>query len=396
MSWMVHGLVEGLFAASVIASFIASLYVLVTFIGIRRFRRRSLIASPAHFRPPVTLFKPVCGLEFGLEENLRSFCEQDYPCFQVVFAVRAADDPAVEIIRRLIAELAETDITLIVEPSIHGANLKVSNLINAFSAAKHDILIVADSDMRVGPTYITNVVMPFREPDVGVVTCLYRGVPAGNILSQLACLQINEWFLPSVLVSGLLQGDRYCFGATMAVRREILLRAGGLRALVDVLADDHMLGKIALDQGYRIELSHYVVDNPIEERSFRALFAHELRWARTIRILSPVGHLFSILINTISVAFICLMINDLTLDIDLLEGGIIMFAVALRLALHYTVSAALGVPRPAPYWLVPLRDILSFAIWAASFLSRDVLWRGKRFRARSDGTLIQIGTPEST
>ena len=157
-----------------------------------------------------------------------------------------------------------------------------------------------------------------------------------------------------------------------------------------------MIGKIALDHGYRIELSPYVVDNPTEERSFRALFSHELRWARTIWILNPGGHIFSFLINTISVAVICTAINDRTLDLDPLEAAVIGLAVIMRLALHRAVSRALDVPRPAPYWMIPLRDFLSFAVWAASFLSRDVKWRGKRFRTKPDGTLIQIGTTETT
>jgi len=393
---MVEHLFQVLFALSAIASFIASIYVLFTFVGIRRFRRRWRNPTQAAFSPPVTLLKPLCGLDYELFENLRSFCEQNYPCYQVVFAVRTADDPAVGVVKRVMAEFSDRDIELVVDPRVHGANLKVSNLINSFSAAKHDIIIISDSDMRVCPDYVAQISKSFGDAQVGVVTCLYRGVSAGNFLSDLACLQINEWFLPSVLASGLLQGDRYCFGATMAIRRDVLTRAGGLESLANVLADDHMIGKIALKQGYRIELSPYVVDNPTQEHSFRALFAHELRWARTIWILNPGGHIFSFLINTISVAIIATLINDSTLDVDLIEAAVVALAVVLRLALHRTVSRALDVPRPAPYWMIPLRDILSFVIWAASFLSRDVRWRGKRFRTRPDGTLIQIGKTETT
>jgi ceramide glucosyltransferase len=163
-----------------------------------------------------------------------------------------------------------------------------------------------------------------------------------------------------------------------------------------VLADDHMIGKFALEQGYRIELSSYVVDNPINERSFQALFAHELRWARTIWILNPVGHCFSFLINTISVAVICMAINDLTFDFEPVEIAVIGLAVALRLMLHGIVSKALDVQRPAPYWMIPLRDVLSFAVWAASFLSRDVRWRGERLHAKADGTIAQAKTLETT
>ncbi len=393
---MIGTLSEGLFALSAIICVAACAYVTVAFVGIRRFRRRAPRRLPDGFAPPVTMLKPVCGLDFELYENLRSFCEQDYPSYQVLFAVRAADDPAVAVVERIIAELPGRDVSLVVDPRVHGPNLKVSNLVNAFSAAKHDVLIISDSDMRVGPDYLASVSRPFGDPKVGVVTCLYRGVSAGNYLSDMACLQINEWFLPSVLVSGLIQGDRYCFGASMAVRREILARAGGLESLLDVLADDHMLGKVALDQGYRVELSTYVVDNVVKEQSFTALFAHELRWARTIRILNPAGHSFSFLMNTISVALIGAAVIDLTLDVDPLEYALLALAVVLRLVLHDVVSRALEVPRAAPYWMIPLRDLMSFVVWAASFLSRDVRWRGERFHAKRDGTMIQAETLETT
>lgn len=393
---MIGTLSEGLFALSAIICVAACAYVVVAFVGVRRFRRRASRRLPDGFTPPVTMLKPVCGLDFELYENLRSFCEQDYPCYQVLFAVRAADDPAVAVIERIIAELPGRDVSLVVDPRVHGPNLKVSNLVNAFSAAKHDVLIISDSDMRVGPDYLTSVARPFGDPKVGVVTCLYRGVSAGNALSDMACLQINEWFLPSVLVSGLIQGDRYCFGASMAVRREILARAGGLESLLDVLADDHVLGKVALDQGYRVELSTYVVDNVVKEQSFTALFAHELRWARTIRILNPAGHSFSFLMNTISVALIGAAVIDLTLDVAPLAYALLALAVVLRLALHDAVSRALEVPRAAPYWMIPLRDLMSFVVWAASFLSRDVRWRGERFHAKRDGTMIQAETLETT
>ena len=393
---MVQSLFEALFALSAIASFIASIYVLFTYVGIRRFRRRWLNQTTPDFSPPVTLLKPLCGLDFELYENLRSFCEQDYPCFQVIFAIRSDDDPAVDVVERIIAEFPDRDISMVVDPSVHGANLKISNLINAYSAAKHDLLIISDSDMRVGPNYLTKVSQPFRDAQMGVVTCLYRGVSAGNFLSNMASLQINEWFLPSVLASGLLQGDRYCFGATMAVRRDVLTRAGGLEALANVLADDHMIGKFALDQGYKLELSSYVVDNPVNERSFRALFAHELRWARTIWILNPAGHFFSFLINTISVAAVSMAVNDLTLDIDAIEVAVIAIAVILRLAMHAVVSKALDVPRPAPYWMVPLRDVMSFVVWASSFMNRNVHWRGATLQTKADGTIAQAETLETT
>jgi ceramide glucosyltransferase len=385
---------EILFGFAVALSFAANLYVLAAFISIRRFRQR---AQPSRARStplPVTILKPVCGLDFELYENLRSFCDQDYPAYQVIFGLRNAEDPARAVIERLIAEFPGRDISLIVEPAIHGTNFKVSNLINLMPSARHDVVLVADSDMRVRPDYLAAVMKGFDDPRVGAVTCLYRGMARGGWLSQLACLHINDWFLPSVLVSGQLQEHRYCFGATMAIRRAILEAAGGFQTLSNVLADDYMIGQFAHEQGYRVELSPYVVDNVVHELSAAGLFAHELRWARTIRNLSPGGYQFMFLINTISVAIIALSINDLTLDIDPLEAGFIGLAVVLRLWLHRVVRLALDIPGTAPAWMIPLRDVMSFAVWVASFFGRGVEWRGRRFFAQSDGRLVAVKSPE--
>ena len=391
---MAHTFSEALFAFVVVASFMATVYVSVAFVGIHRFQRRPK-RREADFAPAVTILKPVCGIDFELDKNLRSFCEQDYPRFQVVFVLSSPNDPAIRIIERIITDLPDRDIALVVDPRLHGANPKVSNLINAYAAAKHDILIVADSDIRVEPSYLATVTKSFDDPTVGVVTCLYRGVSARNFLSDLACLQINEWFLPGVLVSGLLSGDRYCFGSTMAIRREILMRAGGFESLADVLADDNMIGRFALDQGYKVELSPYIVDNIVEEKNFRGLFGHELRWARTIFLLNPVGHFFSLLMNTISVAAICFVVVELTIDLESFEFIAIIPALFLRLLFHYFVTKSLGLARSAPYWMIPIRDMMSFAVWVASFLGRDVHWRGGLFQAKRDGSMAKVEALET-
>ena len=392
---MAHTFSEALFALAAIASLAAIAYVSLAFVAIHRFRRRRSERRPNDFAPPVTVFKPVCGVDFELDKNLRSFCTQDYPCFQVIFVVRSPDDPALPIVERIIADFPDRDIALVVDPRLRGTNPKVSNLINAFPAAKHDILLVADSDIRVDSSYLATVAKSFADPAVGVVTCPYRGVSAGNLLSDLACLQINEWFLPGVLVSGLLAGNRYCFGSTMAIRREILARAGGFESLADVLADDNMTGQYALVQGYKVDLSPYVVDNIVEEKTYRGLVGHELRWARTIFLLNPVGHFFSLLMNTISVAAICLVLTGLATGIEPFELIPVALAIFLRLMLHYVVSRFLGLKHPAPYWMIPVRDVMSFAVWFASFLGREVHWRGGLFETKRDGSMSKVEALET-
>lgn len=386
---------EILFNIALALSLAASAYVVAALIGLRRFatHRKGRRRTAGH--PSVTVLKPVCGLDFELYENLRSFCDQDYPDYQVIFAVLASDDPAIPVIQRIISEFPARDITLTVDPAVHGANRKVSNLINSFRSAKHEILVVADSDMRVGRDYLAAITQDFLDPTVGATTCLYRGVPGNGLLSKFACLHVNEWFLPSVLVSALLQDIRFCFGATMAVRRTILERAGGFHALASVLADDYMIGKFAHDQGFKVKLSPYVVDNIIRETSLRELFGHELRWARTIRLLSPAGYGFLFLTNTFSVAAVSLVICGMTLGVDAIVVASIGLAVALRFRLHHAISTVLDLSTPAPLWMVPLRDLLSFVVWGASFLGRDIQWRGERFSLQSDGRIIAVKSQET-
>lgn len=370
----------------------ACAYLVCALYCLGRFARRPLPAS-AH-RPPVTVLKPVSGLDFRLYDNLRSFCEQHYPEYQVVFGVGAADDPAVPEIRRLMAELPGHDLALVVDTTSYGANRKVSNLCNMMARARHDILVIADSDMRVRPDYLAAITAPFVDPGVGAVTCLYRGVPTSGITSRLASLSISEWFLPSVLVAELLEEVRYCFGATMAIRRSILDNSGGFRSLADQLADDYMIGQYASVGGHRVEISRYVVDAMVDEASFRSLMAHELRWARTVRAMRPGGFRFSFLINTISVG---LLACATAAGVAPWAGfAVLGAAVGLRLALHRRVAAVLGGPAPGPMWMIPVRDLLSLVIWLAAYFSHEVSWRGQRYTVGKGGHLVPVSGLEKT
>lgn len=333
--------------------------------------------------PAVTILKPLCGVDAGLYENLRSFCVQDYPAFQVVFGVAHPDDPAVAVVRKLVSEFPDRDLALVIDPGVIGPNLKISNLANMYPAAKHGLLVIADSDMRVGPDYLRALVGVFGDPRVGAATCLYTGTPVGGIASAMAAAYINEWFLPSVLVALAFRKPAFCFGATMAVRREVLDRLGGFRRLAPVLADDYMLGKWVTDLGYQVRLAPYLVENIVLEPSLRSLLLHELRWARTVRSVEPVGYALSFITYAIPMALLFLAIS-----FSAWGAEVVALTVLLRMTLHFVARRRLRLPGPAKPWLVPLRDLLCFGVWLASFGGSTVLWREHRFSVQNNSGSI--------
>jgi len=312
--------------------------------------------------PKVTIAKPLCGDEPGLEENLRSFAQQDYADFEVVFGVRDPNDPDAAVARPLG--------TVVVEPDVIGTNLKVSNLAAMRREMHGEIIVISDSDMRVTPDYLNAVVAPFEDERVGAVKCLYRGTPSAfcPLPSALGAMGINENFFPSALVAESMQPLKFCFGATMAVRSGVLDEIGGFDALANQLADDYMLGKLVSDRGYRVVLSDYVVDAIVHEPSLRELFAHELRWARTIRSVRPWSY------------------ASIILTMPLLWSLFLGWpAIAIAFALRALLQAVCP-GRFAP-WLIPLRDILTLSVYGTAHLGRSVRWRNNNYEVSQGGAL---------
>ncbi len=357
------------------------LYMGVALWAMRAWRRRRMPQTTRF--PPVTILKPLCGLEPRLYENLRSFCTQDYPDYQILFGVRDRDDPAIPVVQRLIDEHPRHDLTLIVDERVIGTNYKVSNLANMLPAARHDCLVIADSDIAVGPDYLRCLVPPLEDPTVGVVTCLYRGRAHGPVWSYLGTQFINEWFLPSVLVAAATGSRDFSFGSTLALRRAVLEDMGGFIALASHLADDYMLGALTRRLGKRTVLSPYLVETLVYEPRAADLVRHELRWARTIRLVQPWGYAGSGITHTFPV---CLAGGAL---IHTMPWGLIppLLALVLRLVLHYSARKGLQLTDPAPVWLVPWRDILSFGIWLWSYVGRRVTWRQKELSVQADGRI---------
>ncbi len=359
-------------------------YLLYAGLATRRFAARARPRSTES--PPVSVLKPLCGEDADLYANLASFCRQDYPKWQIIFGVQDISDPAIAVVRRLMAEFPGADLELVVESGRRGENLKVANLQNMLPAARHDLIIIADSDMRVSPDYLAAVTAPLLDRATGLVTCLYRGVAAGGLWSRLAALHVNHGFLPQVLVAERLGGRSGCFGATIALRRDTLAAIGGFAAIADTLADDHALGAAVRRLGRAVVLSPYIVDDVIAEPSLGALFRHELRWARTIRSIAPAGFLGSVVTQPVVLALAALALGAQPRA----AAAMLLVALACRGLMVRMVDRALRLPQ-TPLWLVPGRDLLSFLVFAASFFTRTVAWRDRTFRVGRKGRLILDG-----
>ncbi len=359
-------------------------YLIGTAIAVMRFALRPLPTPPDW--PAVSVLKPLHGTEPGLYENLRSFAEQDYPTVQTVFGVNDPADGALAVARALIGDLPASDIALVADPRANGSNRKVANLENMFEAARHDFVVLADSDMRVDRHYLRAVTAPLHDPLTGVVTCLYKGVSTGGKWSELGALHINLGFLPGALVADSLGLGGGCFGASIALRRETLQRIDGFTRLRDELADDHRIGDEIRALGLAVVLSPYIVEARVSEPSFASLWRHELRWARTVRAVAPFGFAGSVLAHPLAIAALVAAATGFGLTASIF----LVISCVLRWATARVIANALGLP-PAKLWLLPVRDALSFAVFVASFCGRTVFWRDQIFHVEASGRMTVDG-----
>ena len=347
------------------------------------FVRRTAPAALA--RPPITILKPLCGDEPLLDEALESFCQQDYPVFQIVLGVQDPDDPALATVERVRRRWPDADITIVANPALHGPNRKVSNLINMLPSARHEMLVFADSDLHVPKDYLSRLAGALGQPGVGLVTTVSTGRPVGaSVASALGCMHISHYFLPAVMLSRWL-GRQDCLGTTMALHRRTLGLAGGLAALLPHLADDHVLGRRVRALGLSVTLAPVITATTVQETNFPALWAHELRWARTVAGLEPLFGRLAPLQHALFWAAQALVLSGGAPAMIRLFGLIW----AARIAGLLAVAHATGLTARAGGWrqalaaasLLPLRDLLSAAVAVASFCGDQVLWRGHIMRA---------------
>jgi ceramide glucosyltransferase len=357
-----------------------------------RFPRRALTAPPTAM-PSITILKPLHGAEPGLFENLDSFCTQNYPgAVQIIFGVQDPRDEAIAVVERLRAKYVDRHLDLVIDATMHGLNRKVSNLVNMWRYAEHDFVVLADSDMRVDPDYLSRLVVALEPRDVGAVTCLYHGLPATGFWSRLSALGINAHFLPNVIMGLGLNMARPCFGSTIAFRRKTLIEIGGFNRVADCLADDYAIGAALRARGYRIVVSPVTVGHVCGETSASELWDHEVRWARTIRSLDPAGYAGSIITHAFPLAFIGAVVGVATGCLGPATAlGLSMASFGCRLALLRQVERAFNLP-PQSCWLMPLRDLLCFAVFVSSFFGQSAKWKGRRYRFVAGGTLVPAGS----
>lgn len=366
---------------------LGSLYMLAAALLVAHVGRRSPPAQAAAptAPPPVTILKPLHGEEPRLFENLASFCRQDYPGpLQIVLGVQNRADPVLRVAERLVAAFPGRDIGLVVDATSHGSNGKVSNLVNMSRVIRHDLIVLSDSDIRVEPGFLSEVVAELARPGTGAVTCLYHGEPAvGGPWARLSALAINGQFLPNVVVATALRLAAPCFGSTLALRRETLAALGGFEAFANDLADDYALGLALRRAGHRVAIPRRTVAHSCIDATAGELWRRELRGGRTIRNLHPGRYAATLVGYPVPLALLAAGFSGL----DPIAGVALSTALAGRLLVCTAVDRAFGLA-PHPFWLVPLRDVLSFAAFLWSFAGAGVSWRGHRFKVLCDGTLV--------
>ncbi len=354
--------------------------------AVRRFATAPSFASPtptAAKLPAITVLKPLHGAEDLLEQALESFFTLDYPNFQLVFGIQDPADPAREVVTRLKNRHPHVHATLVCDATPHGANRKIANLINMYPSAEHDVLVISDSDMHVARDYLRQVAAALARPGTGLVTSIYTGLPArAGLTAQLGAAYITQIFASGALLSRYL-GRRDCLGATMALTRQTLHRIGGFPALSPYVADDGILGRRVRALGLNVELAATAPATSVAEPRFRDLFSHELRWARTIRAMAPIGFVLSAIQYPVFWALLAALCASFApWSIALLTA-----ACVLRAASGRFMETTLGAAPTAP-WLAPARDIMSMVVMATAYAGQSVAWRGQILTTEADRALV--------
>jgi len=344
-------------------------------------RQYLAVRPPALARPePISILKPLAGLDEGLEENLRSWFGQRYPDFEILCAVREPGDPAVTVVEKLRQEFPHVPARLLVTGEPPYANAKVFSLDRMTAAARNDLLVMSDSDTRAAPDLLTTVAAEFQDPRLGVATCPYRAVPGRSFWSMLEAIMMNTEFLAGLLVARLVEGVRFAVGPCVAARRQALVKIGGLERLKDYLSEDFVLGALAAGAGYQVILSSAVIEHRIGAQPFRANFAHRLRWVRGTRRSRPWGYVGQLFTYPLPLALLLVALKPAWWI--LLAGAAVLRACAAWATAGWVLRDPLTARR---WWLVPLQDLCSFLLWTAGFFGNTIIWRGRRYRLLADG-----------
>jgi ceramide glucosyltransferase len=362
--------------------FVGAVYALASALLVALFVRRPE-PEPASDYPAVTLLKPLHGSEPSLESDLESFLLQDYPApIQVVFGVHDRQDAAVAVVDRLRARHPDKDIVVSVEEHRQGTNPKISNVITMSACARHGVLILSDSDIAVPPDYLRKIAAALVPDDVGAVTCLYTGWAASDFPSRISAMGISYHFLPNVVTGVGLGLTEPCFGSTIALKRLVLDGIGGFGAFASQLADDNEIGRAVRQYGRKVAIPSFAVRHACSEASFRAWWDHELRWMRTIRTVDPAGHAGSIVTHGFSLALLGVIFTGF----GQLALSVALTTLVARGVLKWRIDKAFQ-GAAGPYWLLPVRDVLSFGVFVMSLFGVSVVWQDAQLRVHQDGAL---------
>lgn len=369
----------------VVGAAFGSLYMGVASVLTLRFgRERDVPArqTGSQAPPPVTILTPLCGGEPGLYSRLRALCEQDYAApVQLLCAIQDPEDPAIVAVEKLAADCPQAHVEWQVDPGLHGRNRKMSNLLNVIGRARHDVFIMIDSDIEVGRDHLERVVRELQQPNVGAVTCLYTGVAGGGLWARLSAKSTNLHFLPGVIVGLKARMAEPCFGSTIALTRRTLEQIGGLKAFADNLWDDYAIGQAVRAAGVDVRVSSTTVGHVCPKTTGGKFFTYQLRNARTIGGIDPIGYCGAVITHPFALAMLALLLGAG-------QPAVVLAGLALssRMVLGGCVARRFGVR--CNYWLLPLHDLASFAVYVMSFFGGTIMWRGQRYRVQSDGTLL--------
>lgn len=366
-------------------------FYFAAFLAALRFSQRAKRTEIQEFSPHVSVLKPVHGVDFGSEENFASFCKQDYPNYEILFAANDESDPAVPLVRRLISEYPQRRIRLITGAPFLGENRKVNNLALMAREASHEILVITDGDVRVGPNYLRNVTAPFENSETGAVTSLYRGVAQNSFFGELEALGAATDFAAGVLVAERTEGLNFALGASIVTTKSWIQRIGGLEPIAHLLADDYELGNRIAESGGEVILSSEMVATMYPAQTFRGFWDHQLRWARTVRLCRPISYLGLIFTHGLPWGLLAAFFAQ--------TRTAALACIAAYLILRMAVAWAVGVrvlrdeTVRKRWWFVPLRDVFHFVIWLASFASNRIVWGDAQFTMKN-GQMVPVRDPQ--
>lgn len=365
-------------------------YCVLSVVAAWQYRRQRVPAAPAQ-RIPISILKPLHGLDEGLEDNLRSFFAQPYfqpngtPAFEILFATREGDDPAIAVVERLRAEFPQVPVTRLVTGEPPYPNAKVFSLARMTDVARYDVLAMADSDVRVDPGFLETVGSEFADAAVGMATCPYRAIAGSSLWSFLEALHMNTEFLGGVLTARMLEGVRFALGPTIVARKQVLKAIGGFEELQQFLAEDFVMGNRAAALGHGVILSRYVIEHRIGTQDLRHNLAHRLRWARSTRRSRPAGYFGEIFLRPLALALLVVAVAPVF-------WPVLPATLALRLVQADVLRRTVRARFSAKHWLLlPVQDLLSFALWVAGFFGNSIQWRGRRYRLEKDGRFTLVG-----